>query len=203
MDFDDIQKAWKEQRAPGHVKIESDALLKLMRRNHESMERLFFGNYFLVSVFGLVYVPLWIWLGVTGDLPWTWYLHIPAFLWVAGFMLWDRIAHRRRAPQPGDPIRGSVEQSLVQIDHEIRLQKNVFWWYLLPPAVPMAIFFLHCGLESGNIWGTAHNIIVGGLIFWFAYELIQRGVRKNLEPRRDELLGFLESLDRSESKTED
>lgn len=198
MSFDEYQKAWQQQGATGQVTMGREALLKLVRSNHQGMKKMFFGHYSLMVVFGLIYVPLWIWMGVSGDLPWTWYLEIPAFLWVVGFLVANRRVRWQEEPQPGDSVRTSVEHSLAQVTQQIRLQKNVLWWYILPPAVPMAIFFVHCGLLSGEPWGMVFNLILGTLVFWGAYELIQRGVRKNLEPRRKELQEFLESLDRSE-----
>lgn len=62
-------------------------------------------------------------------------------------------------------------------------------------------FFIHCGILSRNPWGAVFNLIVSGLIFWGTYELTHRGIRKTLEPQRDELKEFLESLDRSEPET--
>ena len=199
--FEELQKTWQEQDSAGRVKIESEALLKMMRRNHQAVEKnYFFGHYFLAIVFGLIYTPLWIWMGISKEHPWTWYLQIPAFLWVAGFMVVNRRAQEQIVPNPGEPLRESVKHSLARIHHQIRLQKNVLWWYLLPPAVPMAIYFLHVGLLAGNLWGTVTNLLLGFLIFWFAYELIHYSLRKNLEPQRDELNDFLESLDLPEAK---
>ena len=79
------------------------------------------------------------------------------------------------------------------------MQRKVLWWYILPPAVPMMIFFIHCGLLDGALWRTVHNSTVGILIFWGAYELILRGARKQLEPRRNELRELLESLETEEA----
>ncbi len=196
MSFEELQEAWQEQNASGQVKVESSALLKLVRRNHQVREKMSFQqDVFLGVVFGLIYVPLWIWLGVSKELPWSWYLHIPAFLWVAGFVVWNRLTRRKKHLRPEDSIRVSVEYSLTRINQQIRMQKAVLWWYLLPPAIPMAVFFIHCGLLSGNIWGTVHHLIVEILIFWGAYELIHRYIRKDLEPQREELEEFLKSLD--------
>ena len=57
-----------------------------------------------VSV-ALLLVPLWLYLGVKNSSPWTWYLTVPALLWVAGYMLVDRIRHTRQPPEPGEPLR--------------------------------------------------------------------------------------------------
>jgi len=201
MNFEELQNAWQQQPAGDPIRVESGPLLKMVQRNHQAMQKHFMGEPFLIMVFGLFYVPLWIWLGISKNLPWTWYLEIPAFLWVAFFLIYHRIAQRRMQPQPGDSLRESVERSLQQIDYQIQLQNRVFWWYLLPPALPMAAFFIHSGILSQNAWLAVHNIIVAGLVFWFAYELIRRGVRKQLEPRQKELQQFLQSLDQAETES--
>ena len=74
-------------------------------------------------------------------LPWTAYLMVPALLWVAGFMLLNRRRHKQRAPEPGEPLGRGVESSLAQVEHQIWLQRNVFWWYLLPPGLAILAFF--------------------------------------------------------------
>ena len=35
----------------------------------------------------LLMLPVWIYMGVTMALPWTWYLMVPVFIWSIGFML--------------------------------------------------------------------------------------------------------------------
>ena len=49
---------------------------------------------FAKSASRLLMVPLWIYMGVKLSLPWTWYLTVPALLWVAGYMLVDRMRHQ-------------------------------------------------------------------------------------------------------------
>ena len=89
----------------------------------------------------LLMVPVWIYMGVRLSLPWTWYLTVPALLWIAGYMLADRRRHGRQPPGPGEPLRRRVESLLAQVEHQIWLLHRVLWWYLLPLAVPMLAFF--------------------------------------------------------------
>ena len=89
----------------------------------------------------LVMVPVWFYLIAKHSLPWTAYLMVPALLWVAGFMLVDRWRHKRRRPEPGEPLGQRVASSLAQVEHQIWLLRNVVWWYLLPPGLAMLAFF--------------------------------------------------------------
>lgn len=202
MKFDELQNAWQQQGEKEQITIDSNALLKLVRQNHKALARKHFVQSGALAVlFGLIYLPIWVWFGITRDLPWSWYLLIPGFLWVAVFLLKNRISQRKKRPQPGNSLRESVSHSLSEIDHQIELQKNVFWWYLLPPLLPTIIFFIHSGSLSRDFWGMAFHLIITTLIFWGTYEGFQFGVRKNLEPRRAELQEFLEALNQSNSKT--
>ncbi len=202
MSFDELQKAWQQQDAAGQVTIESDALLRLVRRNHKTMEGILFRRDFIEVAIALILIPVWIWLGEKGGLLWTWYLVIPGLLWIAGFFIVDRRNQGKKRPQPGDSLRESVEQSLAQIRHQIYLLKNILWWYLMPVALPLAIFTLHKSWLDYEIWGMANELIFFGLVFWGIYELNQWAVKKNLKPQAEELRDLLESLNRSDSEVE-
>jgi hypothetical protein len=122
-------------------------------------------------------------------------------LWIAGFMI-DRVRQRRRQPAPGDTLRSNVESSLAQVEHQIWLLRNIFWWYLLPPGVALMLFPAHRawltrddGLSA--LADFAGPAFVFALVGWFLYWLNQRAVRKDLEPRRQELQTLLKSLDES------
>ena len=124
MDPDDFKQAWQTQSSQTRLTIDAELLLKEVRRNQ---------RYFTATIFwrdvrevgvGLLMVPLWLYLGVKHSLPWTWYLMVPALLWVAGYMLADRMRHKRQPPEPGEPLRQRVESSLAQVEHQIWLLRN-------------------------------------------------------------------------------
>lgn len=199
MNFDKLQKEWREQDSQSQVAVDHEALLKLVQRNQRSFEGTIFRRDFLEIAIALVMAPLWIWMGVRGDLPWTWYLMIPGILWVAGYLFFDRRAQKRKKPQPGASLRASAEDAMSQVYHQIQLLKNVFWWYLFPVSLPMLIFFVHVGWLAQDGWGLANKIIFVGLVYWGIYEWNQHAVRKDLIPRTEELHEFLDSLDQPQA----
>ena len=101
------------------------------------------------------------------SLPWTWYLAVPAMLWIAGFMAADRMRHRRNPPEPGEPLRDCAERSLEEVKHQIWRLRNILWWYLLPLVVAMLGFFgqLAWQLRSGG-WWTAVGISLARRHLW-------------------------------------
>jgi hypothetical protein len=199
MNPDKLKQAWQSQTSQRRLTIDADVILNEVRHNERNFRRTVFWRDTREVGVSLVMVPVWIWLGLKHALPWTWYLCIPALLWIAGFMVVDRMNQKQRQPRPGDPLRERIESSLAQVEHQIWLLRNVFWWYLLPPGVAMAAFFAHCawlardgGLVAGLV--MAGVVAVAASILWGVHGLNQNCVRKELEPRRRELEALLQTL---------
>lgn len=199
MNPDNVQQTWQMQTVQTRVTIDADLLLQEVRRN----QQLFTANIFRRDVMevgtGLVMVPVWIFMGAKLALPWTWYLTVPVLLWIAGFMLIDRLRHKRQPPEPSETLRHRVENSLAQVEHQIWLLRNVFWWYLLPPTLSILTFFGQVAWEArdGGWWtvlGAVFVVSVLAIVYFGIYRLNQTAVRALLEPRRQELAALLTSL---------
>jgi hypothetical protein len=199
MNPDNLQQTWQAHSSQTRLTIDAQRLLKEVRRNQW---------YFTATIFwrdvrevgtAMLLVPLWFYLGMKLSLPWTWYLMVPALVWIAGYMLADRIRHKRQPPEPSESLRQGVETSLEQVEHQIWLLRNVLWWYLLPLGLPMLAFFGQLAWEarSGG-WLTALAFAgmfsVEMIVLACVYRLNQSAVRSGLEPRRQELEALLMSL---------
>ena len=57
---------------------------------------------------------------------------MPAKIWVGGVILMDRERHPQMPGDPSKPLVESVKKSLTQVEHQVWLLRNVFWWCLLP-----------------------------------------------------------------------
>jgi hypothetical protein len=170
-------------------------LLEEVQRNHRKLATTILWRDVREVGMAVLMVPLWFYLGVKLSLPWTWYLTVPALVWIAGFMLADRLRHKRQHPEPSEPLRQRVEGSLAQVEHQIWLLRNIFWWYLLPLALSMLAFLgqVAWGARSGG-WLAALVAAVVVIVFTGVYWLNQYAVRSALEPRRQELEALLTSL---------
>jgi hypothetical protein len=198
MNPDYYKLAWQTQSRT-RLTIDADLLLKEVRRNQ---------RYFIATIFwrdvrevgtALVLAPLWLYLGIKGSFPWTWYLMVAALAWIAGFMLADRMRHKRQSPDPGEPLRHGVESSLAQVEHQIWLLRNVLWWYLLPIALAVLAFFGQVTWQerSGGWWtalAAALLVVTAAIVIVGVYWLNQIAVRFELEPRRQELEALLTGL---------
>jgi hypothetical protein len=199
MNPDPLKQTWQTQTSQTGLTIDVDRLLPELRRNQQRFTTMIFWRDVREVGIGLLMVPLWVYLGIKQSLPWTWYLTVPALLWIAGFMLADRRRHHRQAPQPSEPLRQHVANALAQVDHQIWLLRNVVWWHLLPLALSIFAFFGHVAwqLRSGG-WPTALTVaavaVIAAIILVGVYRLNQNAVRTELLPRRQELEALLMSL---------
>ena len=196
---DDLKAAWQSQTAPQRLTLDAGVVLNEVRRNERQFAAIIYCRDLREVGIALLMVPVWIYMGIKMKSLWSWYLVVPTLFWIAGFMIVDRMRQRRRQPGPGDTLRSSIESSLAQVEHQIGLLRNIFWWYLLPPFSAMMIWLAHLvwrsrnnGLEALAGFGAVAVFFV--LVAWFIYWLNQYAVRKQLEPRRQELQTLLRSL---------
>jgi len=200
MNFEELQKAWQSQNPGATVTINTDLLLKEVRRNQ---------HHFWMTIFwrdarevGVAAFLTWLFLHwAIRDREWSLYLLSFSCFGMGLFMLVDRWLQRRKRPVTNDPLRSCIEASLLQVNHQTWLLKNVFWWYLLPLAAAIGISI------CAGIWRTRQAgfsvmkgwvvfVLFGVLIYWGVYWLNQFAVKKYLEPRRQELESLLASLDK-------
>src|SRR5678815_3409429 len=147
---DELKSAWQSQIAPQRLTLDAGLVLNEVRRNEQQFAAMIWCRDLREVCVALVMVPVWIYMGIKMSSLWTWYLTIPTLLWIAGFMIVDRKRQRRRQPAPGDTLRSTVESSLAQVEHQIWLLRNIFWWYLLPPFSAMTVWLAHIVWRSRN-----------------------------------------------------
>jgi hypothetical protein len=198
MNFEDMQAAWQSQDTGAKVTIRADALMKEVRRNQLQFRATIFWRD--VREAGGSAIMAWLFLHwAIRDREWALYLLSFCCLAVGAFFLVDRWIQRRKRPAMNESLQACIEASLCQVDHQIWLLKNVFWWYLLPFQVGLG------ALIGSVVWQTRFAglaviiaatayALVCGLVCWGVYHLNQLAVRKSLEPRRQELEALLSSL---------
>ncbi|MHC5061936.1 MAG: hypothetical protein ACYTFK_12730 [Planctomycetota bacterium] len=199
MTFDELQEKWQSHKELTTITVDTDMLLKEVRRNKSSFEASIFwrdvrevGASFFVAVYFFYYgLKDKTWSAVT--------LGVFA-LSVGLFMLADRALQKKKRPDHSNTLAGCIESSLAQVAHQIWLLKNVLWWYMLPLLIGVAIFTGHIAwmLRDAGIPFWTHifkSIGIWALITWGIYKLNQYAVRKILQPRHQELENLLNSLE--------
>src|SRR5262245_24104908 len=138
MNFEDFQKSWQSQDGGKKVSINADVLLSEVRRNQEQFRQTILWRYVREVGIAMLLVPVFIYFGLKV----SWTLHLAAFgcFVVGAFIVFDRRRQCRKTLEQGS-LKESAATSLEEVNHQIWLLKNILWWYLLPLAVPMLLFF--------------------------------------------------------------
>lgn len=199
MSPDDFQEAWKAESSRTRVKVDAELLRKQVEHAHQDFRTMILMRDFREAGVALVMIPLWFYLGSATSQPWTWYLMVPALIWITGFIIVDRMRYKQRPGRPGDSLLKSAAESVRQVEHQIWLLRNIFWWYLLPCTIGLLAYFTHVALLISQSWlGAAGTATLPTLfvlaLYYFIYYTNQRAVRNQLEPRRQELLALLAGL---------
>jgi len=199
MNFESWQKAWQSQDTGAKVTINAEVLLREIRRNQRHFRAtIFWRDTREVGVATL----LTLFFGYYGlrNHDWTDGLIALACFGVGAFMVVDRLMQRRKQPTVNDSLKTCIESSLLQVNHQIWLLKNVLWWYLLPLGAALGISLGHSAWQA-HVAGAAAvvswlvSLLVIALVYWGIYGLNQFAVRKSLEPRRQELETLLAGLE--------
>jgi hypothetical protein len=141
MDPEKLQQAWQSQSC-GTFGANPDLWLKvarLQRRAH------FLADMIVVSFFSGLAV--WMLLSAFRDIQrgWPWLIYCACLVWVVGYILFNRWRGRRNAAHYDESTLAHVEQSIDDIEHQMRLDRNAPWWYILPIAlgcmIPPVLFF--------------------------------------------------------------
>ena len=210
MSLDKFREAWKAEASQIQVTFDADTLTREVQQSQNAFRSMIYWRDLREIVVALVMIPMWIVMGYCTSSPWTWYLSVPVLIWIAGFFLVDRIIHPQRASGPGEELLFYVKESLAQVEHQIWLLRNIFWWYLLPPSISLAAFFIHSTwISTGAWWGTVllTAVPVGFVycVYRGIYRLNQIAVRDQLEPRRAGLRKLIDQFesDRTADETDD
>ena len=199
MSLDAFQQAWKSDASSLNVSIDFESLAARVRRSEDRFRTTVFWRDVREIGASLAMIPIWCMVGFGLSLPWSWWLGIPASIWIAGFMWMDRIRHPRIASDPGEALSFYAQESLTQVDHQIWLLRNVFWWYLLPLGIPVCVFFVHVAWNATETWWGFLLFIVPSnlilvIIYRWIYRINQAAVRTDLMPRRQHLQRIVATL---------
>jgi hypothetical protein len=212
MNENDLQKTWQSQEPNRRITIDVDVLLREVRWNHQQFRAGVFWRDVREAGGALLLAPAMIFWADNdwSETKWPPYLVAAAMVIVAAFIIFDRLRQRRKRPVPGDTLLGWAESSLADVEHQVWLLRNVFWWYILPPSVAIAAVYAHAtwvcrGLWRApiDIWGVLIMLLVWtgtAAVFYGVYRLNQYWVKKEGEPRRRELKDLVDSLKTLEKK---
>jgi hypothetical protein len=202
--FDKLQDAWQCQHAGAKLPANAapDVLLKHVQGNAQRWRTINFcdavleiGGGFLGALF-FSYIGLRHASWTPVRLPdWDFLLVALACAGLGTFRLVNRIVLCGKRPTANEPLKACIEASLIEVKHDIWLQRNVFWWCWLPFTTALAISFCYASLYLHTVKFAAFLVLFVFPLAWWGYRLSLFTVRKVLEPRRQELEALLASLE--------
>jgi len=198
MQIEQLQKAWQSQR---RVSVDTDSLLRMLRRDRRGFRSMIIRRDVIEVGILLPCAAYFVYTGVTRS-QWSWLVLAFLTAGVGVFMLIDRLWHRSAFAVKGGSLADSARSSLAEVNHQIWLLKNIFWWYLLPPGIGMALVGAETAYQAWQLSGSLLTGVAFTMIFYlgvvavyvFIYWLNQRAVRNELEPRMRELEDLLRNL---------
>ncbi len=202
MSFDELQNKWQSHDHGRQLNLDADLLLQEVRRNHRTLESSLLYRDVVEVVAAVIVTCVFGYFAICLN---EWSLYLCAFggLFVGGFFIVDRWIQRRRRRTSDDSLQNCIRASLVQVNHQIWLLKNIIWWYLLPLGFGVIAFLASISWKMCN-GGIAAQLIVLAILlgclyaFWGVYRLNQSAVQRVFIPRREELELLLTSLDRAD-----
>lgn len=199
---DEFQQAWQAHSAQTRVIIDADLLREEVQRDQRQFNTMISYRDFGEVGVAVIMIPVWFVMGFMLDLPWTWYLSVPVFLWIAGFMLLYRKRHQPESEQTTEPLlQQCVQRSLAEVEQQIWLLRNILWWYLLPPTLSITAFFAQVSWQSrggGWLYALIFFVLLEGFlltVYGSVYLMNKRVVRTQLIPRQEELQKLRASLE--------
>jgi hypothetical protein len=195
MNFEDLKKSWQCQAAFPKVTLNADASLKEVRRNQKQFSAIIFSRDVCIAGITFLLIPIFLYSGIRTHEQWSYYMLPLACLLVGVFIVVDRLMRRRKQPAAKETFKSCAEGLLAEVSHEIWLSKNVVWWCVLPITAPIEINVFRDMLHSPDRLAIdAGSAVFSVLVGWGTYYLSKSSVRKDLEPRRQELEKLLSSL---------
>ncbi|WP_010584964.1 tetratricopeptide repeat protein [Schlesneria paludicola] len=203
---DHFQEAWQAQASRTRVKVYADLLLKEVQRDQRNYQVKSFRAKSLAVGMVLLSLPVWFYFCA------AWYMAVPVIVWVTVLevvFIWEcrnRFSYHSQKPkESGEPLLQFVKESLYQVEREISGARLVFWWVVLPASISFLAFMVFFGSESPRKSTPLSLFDLRGIVITLPvlmYSISQFGVRFRLEPRRQELLTLLTSLD-DETRNDD
>ena len=170
MNFDDIQKAWKEQQVTKIYSIDEEALHKSVKRKSRNFDIIVtirdilefiapIGLVFILVYHGVVFFPEEV--GGTWHDYWYLYLFSIPILFATVYFFRGRRQEKQKIGQYEDTILGEVKKAIYRIDKQIQVSKNLFLWNIMPGMAgifPVLYFLSLLTFKSGdpvlpvNLW---------------------------------------------------
>jgi hypothetical protein len=202
MNFEQLQNQWRQQTEGESIMVNTDILLKEIRRNKHYFDAMIFWRD--VREAGIAFILFFVFFhaGIKFQ-TWTWYVMSAGCLFITAFLVIDRYLQKFKKTKNDNSLLACIEISLLQVKHQIWLLKNVFWWYLFPIAAGGLLVGGHMAFIMNDTLTAILKDFSGDVLIWGGLGLViwwinQCAVKTDLVPRKEELEELLKSIELAE-----
>ncbi|TDU66028.1 hypothetical protein EI77_03764 [Prosthecobacter fusiformis] len=192
MTEDELKHLWQTQPVP-ETGADGSVLSATVREKHRKFQRTILWRDFREVGLAILLIPFFLLRGAHNGSMWEHHLIVVALVFIAGFLVIDRLRHRKTAAAPGQSVVDALGLAVSEVEHQIWLLRNVHWWYIGPLLGALMVPDLyHMIRGNGSLSGGIRTLVFNLLLSYGIWKLNQYAVKKDLEPRRDELQKLLE-----------
>jgi len=194
MNWSDYEGVWKRQELPIGQTADVGTLAATFESKHRKMAAVLQARDFLEAGAGVIgiagYLLMWRMLGRAG---WPIAIAILLILFVMSVFVRERVRATRTRLGPDASLGTKIDADIAVLRHQRDLLHGIWRWYLGPIAVSVVIVAGTLS-RSRPSWDVGRDpMFLGGfgvffaLMLWFAWEINRHAVRKQVDPRIEEL----------------
>lgn len=187
----ELKKLWQDAAPTEKIKFEKSKLLIDLDYELKKMERQIKNRDLREIIVALLLIPFFIYLAINAELLLS---QIAAGLLViyCCFVIYKlRSVKRYKKDNFSGSLKEQLQQMRIYVQKERNLLDTVLYWYLLPAAFPILLFF-------GSTVGVGLKLVIYGLVlvavFTGIYFMNKNAVKQNFDPvleQLDEAIGEL------------
>lgn len=180
---DELQQIWKGAGAAEMVKLEKSLLLSELDKGLKDMQRSIKQRDVLEIGAAVVMIPIFTVVAVLVPFLLSKVGAAILVIWMA-YVIWKLRQSKKQVPQQGLSMDQYLLASKDHVQGQIAMLRSVAYWYLLPPAVGIGLFF--AGVP-GSLYSRLGLFGVIAALYIVIYYLNQRAVKKDLQPLADQI----------------
>ncbi|MCR9259639.1 MAG: hypothetical protein NXH95_07940 [Pseudomonadaceae bacterium] len=198
-DLNTMELLWQQDQSSGRFSIDEQAMHNLLNKQAEQFSRqIRFRDYlegilgFLIAIFFATVPFLWSSKNQTNWVDhWEWFTLSAGALFIAIAFVYQRRQAKQWETDESLDIRQTLTTNLASVSHQIKLLKNIFWWYCLPMEIPLVFVALKSDAFDAFrleylLASAILMIAIVGYNWWF--------VNKDLIPKQAAIKQMLKSM---------
>jgi hypothetical protein len=194
-----MELIWQQDQTSGRFSIDEEAMHNLLSKQAKQFSRqIRFRDHleaslgFFIAIFFAAVPFLWGGKNQTSWVNhWEWFTLSAGALFIAIAFVYQRRQAKQWETDESLDIKQTLTSSLASVSHQIKLLKNIVWWYCLPMEIPLVFVAVKSdafdAFRVEYLLGSAILMIaIVGYNWWF--------VKKDLEPKQAALKQMLTSM---------